>query len=125
MLTQIEADRLIEIEKIRVDDKCYSYPALGGKLSIPLISTDGKENFFLDIHKARINLLRGTYQTRARQVIPLIRLDFGGAPHTNPDGEDIPCPHLHIYREGFGDKWAIAAPLSIFMHLDNYIYNFR
>ena len=30
--------------------------------------------------------------------------------HRNPDGEEIPCPHLHVCREGFGDKWAVAAP---------------
>ena len=27
-----------------------------------------------------------------------------------PNGEEIPCQHLHIYREGYGDKWAIPAP---------------
>src|SRR5688572_30800800 len=25
---------------------------------------------------------------------------------------EIQCPHLHIYREGHGDKWAIAAPVD-------------
>ena len=25
---------------------------------------------------------------------------------------EIPCPHLHVYREGFGDKWASAAPVD-------------
>jgi hypothetical protein len=39
-----------------------------------------------------------------------MRLDIDGPPHRNPDGEEIPCPHLHIYREGLGDKWAIPAP---------------
>jgi hypothetical protein len=39
-----------------------------------------------------------------------MRLDIDGSPHRNPDGTEIPCPHLHTYREGFGDKWAIAAP---------------
>ena len=38
-----------------------------------------------------------------------MRLDLDGPMHRNPDGEEIPCPHLHIYREGYGDKWAIAA----------------
>jgi len=22
----------------------------------------------------------------------------------------VPCPHIHLYREGFGDKWAYALP---------------
>ena len=39
-----------------------------------------------------------------------LRLDYGGPLHRNPDGEEIPCPHLHIYREGYGDKWAVPIP---------------
>ena len=36
----------------------------------------------------------------------LFRLDIDGPPHENPDGTDVPCPHLHVYREGYADKWA-------------------
>jgi hypothetical protein len=39
-----------------------------------------------------------------------MRLDLGGPPHCNPDGAEITCPHLHVYREGYGDKWAYPAP---------------
>jgi len=41
-----------------------------------------------------------------------VRLDLDGPAHRNPDGLEIPCPHLHIYREGLGDKWAIPAPID-------------
>jgi hypothetical protein len=71
---------------------------------------DKRENFVLDITRAQIKLTKATYQNRARQAIILMRLDLDGRPHRNPDRVQIPCPHLHIYREGFGDKWAIAAP---------------
>ncbi|NTW49757.1 MAG: hypothetical protein HGB19_08545 [Chlorobiales bacterium] len=118
-LTQTEADHLIALEKMRVDDARHAYPSPGGALSIPLISINKKEDFLLDIHKSRIDLKKGKYQPRARQTIPLVRLDFGGAPHTNPDGTSIPCPHLHIYREGFGDKWADPAPIDVFTDLAN------
>lgn len=50
------------------------------------------------------------YLNRARQTIILMRLDLDGPPHRNPDGEEIPCPHLHVYREGDGDKWAVPVP---------------
>ena len=43
-----------------------------------------------------------------------MRLDLDGPPHRNPDGEEVACPHLHIYREGFGDKWAVAAPPNVY-----------
>ena len=36
----------------------------------------------------------------------LKRLDLNGAPHRNPHDQIIPCPHMHTYREGYGDKWA-------------------
>jgi hypothetical protein len=65
----------------------------------------------------RIDLTKGTYQNRARAVLILVRLDFGGRPHRNPDGEEVTSPHLHLYREGYGDKWAIAVPLHEFPHL--------
>jgi hypothetical protein len=109
-LTQSEADALIAMEKVRLDDQSYGYPNAGGKLSIGLSSRDGRERFVLDIHRGRIDLAKGTYQNRAKQIIPLVRLDFGGAPHTNPDGEVVPTPHIHTYREGFGDKWARPLP---------------
>jgi hypothetical protein len=53
-------------------------------------------------------------QNRARQVVVLVRLDLAGPTHRNPDGEEVPCPHLHLYREGYGDKWAKPLPADIF-----------
>jgi hypothetical protein len=49
----------------------------------------------------------------------LMRLDFGGAPHRNPNDEEIPSPHLHVYREGFGDRWAFPAPVDKFGHISD------
>ncbi len=109
-LTQTEADALIAMEKQRIDDARWDYPGLGGSISIPLISQDKRENFLLDVSRGRIDLLKGTYQNRSRQVVVLVRLDFGGQPHRNPDDQEIPSPHLHVYREGYGDKWAIPVP---------------
>jgi len=64
------------------------------------------------VTRAQIKLTKATYQNRARQAIILMRLDLDGPPHRNPDGTEIHCPHLHTYREGFGDKWASAAPVD-------------
>jgi len=109
-LTQAEADLLLALEKQRKDEDEWDYPGLGGYLHIPLISTDKRENFFLDVERSSINLSKGKYQNRARQVVVLARIDFGGAPHRNPDDKEVPCPHLHLYREGYADKWAIPLP---------------
>jgi hypothetical protein len=107
-LTQTEADALIAMGKYRVNDDRWDYPMSGGSISVPLISADRRENFILDVSRGKINLAKGTYQNRARQVVVLVRLDFGGQPHRNPDGEELQSPHLHVYREGYGDKWAVS-----------------
>lgn len=61
--------------------------------------------------------MKGTYQNRGRQVIVLVRIDFGGAPHRNPDGTEVPSPHLHLYREGYGDKWVMLLPQDNFPNI--------
>lgn len=118
-LTQEEADELLAMEKRRVDDAQWDMPDLGGKVSIPLVSLDQREEFLLDLYRGRINLRKGSYQNRARQVVTLARLDFGGPPHRNPDGEELGPNHLHVFREGCGDKWARPVPDALFPHLDD------
>ncbi|HXU45655.1 MAG TPA: hypothetical protein VN783_09020 [Thermoanaerobaculia bacterium] len=109
-LPQAEADNLIAMEKHRQDERAWNAPGPGKKVSIPLVSADRRENFLFDLRKGRLRLSQATYQTRARLVICLIRLDLDGPGHRNPDGEEIDCPHLHLYREGYGDKWAQPIP---------------
>jgi len=118
-LTQAEADALIAMAKHRVDGTEWDYPDFGGAVSIPLVSSNRREQFLLDLRRGRIDLAKGTYQNRGRQVVVLVRLDFGGAPHRNPDGEEIDSPHLHVYREGFAVKWAMAVPAGEFRDLTN------
>ena len=118
-LTQAEADVLLALEKRRVDTTEWKYPDFGGRVTVPLISMDRREEFCLDLRRARVDLAKGTYQNRGRQVVILARLDFGGAPHRNPDGEGIGSPHLHLYREGFGDKWAFPVPSDRFSNLSD------
>jgi len=105
-LTQAEADLLIRMEKHRVNEERHSFPYAGETLNLELQSPDKRGAFHLDITRGRIDVSKVTFQNRSRQVIILIRLDIAGPPHRNPDGQDIACPHLHLYKEGFGDKWA-------------------
>ena len=107
------------LEERRIDSTPWDYPALGGRLNLPLVSADKREKFFLDITRSRINLAKGTYQNRGRQVVVLVRLDFGGASHRNPDGSEIGSPHLHLYREGYGDRWAFDVPSDQFTSISD------
>jgi hypothetical protein len=113
-LTQAEADALIAMEKHRANEDRHDFPTGGGSLVLLLHSPDKREQFLLDISRGRIDLQRARYQDRARQVVVLVRLDLGGPPHRNPDDEEIACPHLHIYREGYADKWAMPLPAGQF-----------
>lgn len=118
-LAQAEADGLLALPKIKEDEKEWRYDGGSVKLAIPLVSQDKRESFLLDIERSRINLIKGKYQTRARGTIVLARLDFHGAPHRNPDGQEITCPHLHLYREGHGTAWAFPIPADRFPNLDD------
>src|SRR5271163_2023242 len=109
-LTQAEVEKLMSMEKRAVDEKEWLFPSPGDRVAIPLTSLDKRESFMLDVTRAQIKLTKATYQNRARSAIILMWLDLDGPLHRNPDGVEIPCPHLHIYREGYGDKWAVAAP---------------
>lgn len=122
MLTQSEADALFAMPKKPKTNDSAIFPHPGGKLLAEFVSVDGREVFLFNITRSSI-AVKCTYQKRARQVEILRRLDISGSPHPNPEvdtaplefldpynGLEIPCPHLHIYVEGFADKWAIPAP---------------
>ena len=113
-LTQSEADALIAMEKHRDNEEYTDFPMGGQSVTLPLQSADNREQFLLDLSRGRIDLLKVKMQSRARQVVVLVRLDLGGAPHRNPDGEEVSVPHLHVYREGYGDKWAVPVPADRF-----------
>lgn len=113
-VSQADADRLLKMAKCRVNSKAWCYPGLGGRIMIPLTSTDKREQFRLDVTRSSLDLAKGSYQNRARKTIILARLDFGARPHRNPDDRHVGSPHLHLYREGFGARWAVEVPSDRF-----------
>ena len=58
MLTQDEANELIEMKKISKSEESYFFPQRGEALKIPLLSEDGQERFLLDINRGRIKFLK-------------------------------------------------------------------
>ena len=116
-LTQAEADAMIAMEKHRVNEDRSEFPMGGQSLVLPLQSSDRREHFLLDLSRGRIDLLKVKMQNRGRQVVVLVWLDLGGAPHRNPDDEEMSAPHLHVYREGYGDKWAVPVPVGRFSNI--------
>lgn len=105
MLTQAEANTLIAMKKTFVNTSTITITP-GSDETYDLIEDNGREQFMLDIWRGTIRLSKVKYQTRGRKTIVLVRLDIDGAPHTNPDGKKIVGTHLHLYQEGYEDKWA-------------------
>ena len=111
MLAQAKIDALLSIPKGLVSPTPIAFPPAGQAIQLAAKSTDGREDFVIDVNRrGKIKLTRCTYQERYATVEILLRLDIDGPPHTNPDGQTLPCPHLHVYREGEGDKWARPLP---------------
>jgi hypothetical protein len=116
-LAQPDADALIAMEKHAADRVVRDYPAPGGTITAPLVSSDGREHFLLDVTRGRIRLLQASHQLRSQKTIILVRLDLEGPRHRNPDGAEIDTPHIHLYREGYDDKWAYTVPSGHFANL--------
>jgi hypothetical protein len=107
MLSQSEADILLSLEKrfvaaptIRLAPGVDETHDLVGALDTH------EEHFLLDIWCGTKRTTKLKYQTRGRKVFVLARIDIDGAPHTNPNGDRIDGTHIHLYREGYEDRWA-------------------
>ena len=110
ILSQHEADILLKLEKYYRDNKELKFPSSGEKLLIPLFSVHNREEFILSVWRSEIVLAKNSLMTRSRKTINLARIDINGPPHRNPDGKEILCPHLHLYKEGYDLKWAEPLP---------------
>ena len=109
VLSESEFKLLLDMKKYQDDDEEYTLPPAKGVCAVPLVSRDRRERFLLDIRKKNVQITKGTFQNRQNKII-LARLDFGGRPHRNPDSTEVAPPHLHLYRAGFGAKWAHPLP---------------
>jgi len=125
MLTQAEANALIEMEKRLEERAVLKFPAPGDKESWQASSVDGRERFLMDVNRGRLCLIKCTYQERSRLTEILIRLDVGGPPHRNPDGAVVKGAHIHTYREGYADKWAAPLPAERFSDPEDLVRTFR
>ena len=105
MLSQAEADALIAMKKLFSAPATISLPP-GSDQTHEVVGANDRERFLLDLSRGTIRLSKFKFQTRGKSIIVLVRLDLDSSPHTNPDGSQVGRTHLHLYREGFDDKWA-------------------
>ena len=112
-ISQSEADALLALPKIFKGDEPLEFSMTNPMdYERDLLSNDRREAFILTIERGNRKRARLKYQTRARKVIVLARLDLDGPAHRNPPdsphrpNERLLCPHIHLYREGFEDRVA-------------------
>jgi hypothetical protein len=78
----------------------------GADESCELTGLDIRDKFLLDVWRGTFRISKLKLQNRVQSVVVLARLDVDGAPHTNPDGVRLSGTHVHLFREGFDDRWA-------------------
>jgi len=119
MLTQAEVDRLMGMTKHFVSaPTTISFP-LGADDTYELVAVENRERFLLDVWRGTLRLTKFKFQNRVRTVVVLVRLDVDGAPHTNPDGLTLSGTHLHLFREGYEDRWAYPVDPKAFTLLSD------
>lgn len=106
MLTQAEADQFIQMTKHFVQAPASIAIPPGVDDTYELAGPNDRERFLLDVWRGTLRLTKLRFQNRVRTVVVLVRLDVDGAPHTNPDAQRLSGTHLHLFREGYDDKWA-------------------
>lgn len=119
MLTQTEADQFIQMVKHFVRPPASIAIPLGADDTYELVSLDDRESFLLDVWRGTLRLTKLKFQNRVRTAIVLVRLDVDGAPHTNPDGQRLLGTHLHLFKEGYDDRWAYPVDPSAFTLLSD------
>lgn len=119
MLTQAEAEQLIQMVKHFVNAPAVISIPPGADDTYELAGPNDREKFLLDVWRGTLRLTKLRFQDRVRTVVVLVRLDVDGAPHSNPDGQRLAGTHLHIFREGFDDRWAYPVDPIVFTLLSD------
>ncbi len=82
--------------------------------------------FKFDARQGNIELSIGTLNNRAHDCIVLARLCIGKDKiHKNPDGTKVIGHHIHLYKEGFGDKIVYPAEDYGFEEPENFLKSIK
>jgi len=119
MLTQAEADQLIAMSKHFLQPPSTISIPPGTDDTYELAGPSDRERFHLDVWRGTLRLSKLKFQNRVRTAIVLVRLDVNGAPHTNLDGSFLSGTHIHLFREGYEDRWAYLLDQELFSRLSD------
>jgi len=84
-ISQAEADTLLALPKMFKGDEPLEFSMTTSMdHERVLLSNDRREEFILTIERGNRKRARLKYQTRARKIVVLARLDLDGPAHRNP-----------------------------------------
>lgn len=109
-LTQEEAERLLSMLKKSLIEYLM-LPQKGDKVEFDVCGDNKKDLFSINIFRGKINGNKINYNARIKSNgIMLLELHINATNrHINPDGTIITGSHWHIYKEGFGNRYAFPA----------------
>jgi hypothetical protein len=119
MLTQTEADQFMQMVKHFLRHPSTITIPSGTDDCYELADPNDRERFFLDVWRGSLRLSKLRFQNRVETVVVLVWLDVDGAPHTNPDGQRLSGTHLHLFKEGYDDRWAYPVDANQFTLLSD------
>ena len=120
-LSQDEADRLIRMLKTTLTTE-INFPTMNTATEFDVQGDTTHDLFTIKIFRSKIKHNKYAFGARIKKdSILLLELHINpGNPHSNPDGEKIIGSHWHIYREGYGRKFAFPASD---LYDDNFVEN--
>ncbi len=112
-MTKEKAQELINVMKRILTTGIYYLPPAGTMNKIPLQSVLSPKDRFLVYVNRKSKIVQNKYTLLLHfPEENLIRIDVNGTVHVNPDGTQIPCPHIHMRTKDQGqwDQWAFELP---------------
>jgi hypothetical protein len=95
-------------------------PGPGVNVTADAHSLDGRQAFVFNVYRSRLTLSKCFYNKRVRGGDNLVRVCLGATQkHRNPDSAVISGSHIHLYREGYDDRWAFPLPPAMAACLNN------
>ena len=98
-------EHLMSLIKYFDKPNLVAVPQIGDNLNFGLHTNSTQDSFIFDLDRSGKIELKFKNQLRKESIL-LVRMDINGPPHINPDGEAVSGSHIHIYKEGYGLKWA-------------------
>ena len=104
-ITQQEFDHLIAFEKAFDEADMLILGPPPASWSREMTAPSTRDKFILDFRRGGFEISKYSYNKRYRQTIIMVRY-CSSVRHTNPDGVTFDGPHVHLFREGYDDKFA-------------------